>query len=336
MREVKEVREELGKLGEEFLHLASGSFEVHSRNTGLILAQKEKEVPFSVLGRRSFGKVFDIPFGFLDKYTSLDEQSRLLKEVVRQGPPVTLLIRSQMIDRVTEDIGQVELTSMEFFNNGISLLKDALGKKEESIKVVDYKVNGSVMFKLADSDVVRVIESKGTPDRSHAGFYLDYIPKKAVKLANFIWRLVCTNGLIREETREESLIPLRNETRDTFYGKMVTAGKRVFSREELFIESFIKSSEQRVDNIERTLFRLLKEKRLSSIYFKPLWEEAQKVLPLDGSCTLYDLTNFLTAYGRDLRLSGKDSEALKFERLGGYAIETGAGSSRCGVCKQVL
>lgn len=152
----------------------------------------------------------------------------------------------------------------------------------------------------------------------------------APQVQPFLHRAVCANGM---ETRDEGLkIDARGSSVEEVLADLEVAAERAFSQVEANITALYDLRNQRVENPERTLDRMLREMGLPDRTILALTRSIAHLVDEQGGTTMFDLVNHVTHAANQ---SGLRSGVVRsLQATSGAAINQHA--ARCRACQHVL
>lgn len=145
----------------------------------------------------------------------------------------------------------------------------------------------------------------------------------------YFLRLACTNGMETVDLGQK--IDARGLSFDEVLEEFGVMCERAFTQAEQGISHFYDLREQRVNNPERVLRQMARERGLPNRSLNHLLDLAPtEALPSDPS--MFDLTNLVTNLANNSTLVRNDGGRQLLERVGGGVINDHA--ARCGHCNQ--
>lgn len=229
-------------------------------------------------------------------------------------------------------------------NTAIALSLNEEGDGVESIykrtMVSELEIFDHVWISLPDSLVfelgfngkfeMRVITDFAlTPPRRvkdvlNAGVHIE-ANDSGIAVSQFVYRLICTNGLIGESLKLKRRIHAESDALSVAQS-LKDAVKSAFDQtREHLLPAFIATDDIPLDNPSQRIHSFVREHRLSAEVETELLD---RVPSLSEGSTYYDLVNLFTAYGRD-------KQSVGFERLGARLVGEN-NSHRCIHCQRQM
>lgn len=150
----------------------------------------------------------------------------------------------------------------------------------------------------------------------------------APTVEEYMYRLVCTNGMTMQDTGLK--MDARNSTVDEVLKEVEGMAEIAFSRVERSIQHFYDLRQQRVNNPERALRTIGRERGIPERSMGALMDlAAGEDMPDDPS--MFDVVNLVTNFANSPAVT-RDGGRLILEGAGGSVISDHA--ARCGHCQQ--
>lgn len=214
---------------------------------------------------------------------------------------------------------------------------------EATMRVLDPAAPVVDWWRTADDFRVDVIVPEGfergiggdsaVGDLTRAGVRLGQDTKHnlAPYVQPFNYRLVCTNGM---ETRDDGFkIEMRGASVEEVLSEFESQADRAFRRAEADIAAFYDLRQQRVENPERTIIRMARERGLPDRTAMALAERIP-ALNESGEVTMFDLVNLITNQANDPTIRTRAGARRSLEVVGGSLVTEHA--ERCGHCQARL
>ena len=206
--------------------------------------------------------------------------------------------------RATDDILSIDedhrslLSPLEIFDNSL------LGLAED-ILIESIDLNGFFEVRFLSSVFASPPKRKG--DISRGGVFIR-ASEKNVEIGQYLFTLVCSNGLLGETRRIKRKVYTEEDCRKTL-NSVKESTRAVFSEvKEKFLPAFMHSAEVQVNQPSQLIHRLARESKLSrDVEFTVL----DKTPSLPREPSYYDVINLVTAIAREeadaslMKLAGK-------------------------------
>lgn len=144
----------------------------------------------------------------------------------------------------------------------------------------------------------------------------------------WFFRLACTNGWEIEKAGLK--VDARGQTVDEVIAELEQMAQIAFGGVEREIAAFYELKNQPVENVERTLRSIARERGIPDRSFVALTDLAQGE-DLPDSPTMFDVVNLITNFANSPAIRN-DGGRLLLERAGGHIV--GDHAARCGHCQQ--
>lgn len=326
-----DVREELDSTTIKVMSVATDqiNFDLEANQTITFGEGKgQVTVPADVEGIKAFGDWFDVPSKFLLRVEP-DLQQTILNSMLRRHPAT----------------GNVNYT-----DEGVKLIRDPNAKWIDPRKMVGVAAkvidnDAPVVDHWSNNDEFRldVIAPEGfdrgiggdkkVGDITRGGIRItqDVKHNLAPAVSEFMYRLVCTNGMERYDQLLK--VDARGNTVDEVLAEMEIMADRAFRRVEKTIASFYDMRNQRVENPERTILRMANEAGIPSRTALQLAERIPANVE-DGTASMFDLVNLITNQANDPHIRSRAGARRNLEQAGGTLVTEHA--DRCGHCQSKL
>jgi hypothetical protein len=290
------------------------------------------EVPATTEGIAALGNYLDIPSPFLKRLDD-DLQQHLL---------------TQLIERSTEFQVAVQVTEDGIYAVRKPSLKEIDPRKLVDItaKIIDPKAPVVEWWKQNDDFRMDVIVPEGfdrgiggdkkVGDITRGGLRITQDLKGkhnyAPSVQSYTYRLWCTNGAEHEDAGLK--IDARGGTVEQVLAEFELIADRAFRQVESSIKGLYDLREKKVENPERTLVRVLHERRMPDRVVAQLAERVPMVTAKDGSATMFDIVNLITNAANDPKIRRQESTRRALERTGGSIVSEHV--ARCTHCQSKL
>lgn len=176
---------------------------------------------------------------------------------------------------------------------------------------------------------VPVVRDSRVGDLTAAGIRvaLDRKRNLAPTVQPWMMRLACTNGM--ETTTEMTKVDARGMTVDDVLADLERKAEIAFSRLEQQMAHFYELRDDRVENPERRLRAIARERRVPNRTLMRMLDAAPEAL--GGSTSEFDVLNFLSNHAND---QANDGGRLLLERAAGAIVQDH--SVRCSRCQHAL
>lgn len=298
--------------------------------------KKTHDLPISDNSVATIGDYLGVPGAFM---------KRLLKNA--SGTTVDAMLHDLLVNTQNSDL------AVTLNKGGTSIVDVAEFGKHRKIKPLDVIRAVTPVFEGIDPEVARLVDEnsqfavdfyapftgdKGIggdrqiDDLSAAGFRLDVNLKQGLvpSVQPFSYRLWCTNGC---STRNDAFkIEGRGQTVDEVLAELEGMARLAFAQAEKDIEHFYDLRNQKVDNVERAIMALARERNIPARSTTAILE----LVPgsdMPDEPTMFDVVNLVTNFANSPAVRN-DGGRLLLENAGGSVISDHA--ARCGHCHSRL
>lgn len=348
--------EMVGGSGDVSRHdLSLDKIEVHADSDTPVIKIDTVEVPMTPKGMASLADYLKVPTSFFDRLGSaggVEEQAHLVKVFLDNSRGETVRVG------YTEG-GLVSLTEPRDIITASHLIPIAarvLGDDAPVVRVVDtnqtFGLDATVSLTAErgvggdrtatttlPEEVLRqswvsgagITADSQVGDLTTAGVRIGLDVKRglAPTVQPYFMRLACTNGMETVDLGQK--IDARGLSFDEVLEEFGAMCERAFSQAEAGINHFYDLREQRVDNPERVLRQVARERGLPNRSLNHLLDLAPTdALPDDPS--MFDVVNLVTNLANNTSLVRNDGGRQLLEQVGGGVV--GDSAARCNHCNQ--
>jgi hypothetical protein len=326
--------------GTEKVRVKPDDIEFHLSSTTPTIVIGEKEVPGVEGNLNAFGDLLQVPTAFLkrakDKVQgeTLDAlMTDLLRNTLLKDAQVAL--KGDYVQGVTE-WGKTPIETGQVLQAATKVLgEDAQVHRwidSPSAFGFDVHVDPDKAKKGFGGDGTKTTDVFGTEvnDITAGGvrFGLNLKQGLAPDVSEILYRLACTNGMTVPSIGLK--IDARGQTVDEVLAEVESMAQVAFSRVERSIEAFYEMKNQKVDNVERTLRRIARERSIPDRSMVALMDLAvTDDMPEEPS--MFDVVNLVTNFANSPSVN-RDGGRLILEGAGGAAVADHA--ARCDHCQQ--
>lgn len=172
----------------------------------------------------------------------------------------------------------------------------------------------------------------GDITRGGVRFFQNLRQNLAPSVQPYMYRLICTNGM--EVPNAGLKIDARGQSVDEVIAALEVAAQRAFAQVEQDIAHFYELREQPVQNPDRTLARVARERGLSDRLRIRALDTLSSIEEEGRQVTMFDIINHVTNMANDPTVRRRGVR-LELERFGGGAVQS-AHDERCRVCSSRL
>lgn len=291
------------------------------------------EVPATKDGLELIGSFVGIPRNFLLSIEA-DEQEFLLRHRLRRNP-------GNLTVRYTEaGVHEVFLPTKARIEPR-QIAQTAINVMGETAPIVEWKVDPDELFLdiMVPEGFDRGIGGDAERgDITHGGlrFQQDRKNNHAPRVNTFLYRLVCTNGLMVPETG--LTLDARGNTVEALLAELEMAAERAFSEVEQQIEHFYGMRQQRIEgDVTQTVIRVAQERGLPTRTAMNLANRVPDQLDpeiLGHEVSMFDVVNLITNQANHPDLRTRTGPRRALEMAGGQLVREV--HDRCGRCHQTL
>jgi hypothetical protein len=152
----------------------------------------------------------------------------------------------------------------------------------------------------------------------------------APSVEEYLFRLACTNGMVVPDTAGTLKMDARGQTVEEVIAEVEAMAELAFSRVERTIAHFYDLRQQKVDNPERALRTLARERGIPTRSMVALLDLAAGE-DMPDSPSMFDVVNLVTNFANSPQIRNDGGRTL-LEGAGGAVI--GDHAARCGHCQQ--
>lgn len=347
-----DLRESLSSDGMETLEVPSQEIRLALTEDTPTIAVGNREVPANTRSVVALGNWLGVPESFLKrihKDAGPDLSQHLLSSLLQRtsGSAAAITLNDLGISDV-RDPGQRPVPVIRIVNTAVRVLGDERSPVQRLVdEPGEFSFDVHVPFDakrgvVGDGQKVDIPEGlRGRSYTSHlpanrrqvgdvtaGGLRFGYDRKRnlAPWVQPWMMRLVCTNGM---ETADQGLrVDARGASVDDVLAELEAAAERAFSRVENQIKHFYDLRNTPVENPERVLRRIGRERGIPDRSLNRLLDLAPTDA-LPDSPTMFDLINLVTNLANDPSVR-RDGGRLLLERAGG--AEVAEHVARCAHC----
>lgn len=303
----------------------------------------EAEVPVTEKGMETMGALLQIPAAFLKrmegtvqnktKETLLNE---MLRNTLQRDARVTMVPGAGLLD--IREWGRDPFTPHDV----IRVATNVLGSDAPITRWVDTPQEFSFDAHVTEdfgqgryADGVTPYADGNERDDITAGglrFGMNLKQGLAPWTQEVLHRLACTNGMTIE--RPGLKVDARGQTVEEVLEELERMAQIAFGRVEEDMRHFYDLKNQRVDNPERTLRSIARERGIPDRSMVALLDlAATEEIPDEP--TMFDIVNLITNFANNPSIKNDGGRRL-LEAAGGATISEHGAASRCGHCKQTV
>lgn len=323
----------------EAVRVAPDEIEFHLSATDPVIKVGDRETIPSETSLQAFGDLLQIPSAFMKRAQS-KVQTRTMDALLTDMLRNTLLkdarvaMTGDYVHGITE-WGREEFTPAHLTKVALNVLDP----ESEVTRLVDTPGFFGFDVRVPESASVGVVENgeaydprveSKVGDVTTGGIRLGVNIKQglAPTVEEYLYRLVCTNGMT---TMDAGLkVDARGQTVDEVMAELEQMAEIAFGRVEKTIQHFYDLRNQRVDNVERALRAIARERGIpdrSSVALMDL--AAGEDMPDDP--TMFDVVNLITNFANSPSIN-RDGGRIILEGAGGAVVTDHA--ARCSHCQQ--
>lgn len=325
--------------GTEKVRVAPKDIEFHLSSTDPSISIGKKEVPGNEGNLQAFGDLLQVPSSFLKRARGKVEgetmdalMTDLLRNTLLKDAQVAL--KGDYVQNIAE-WGRTPIEPRQVLDAAVNVL----GEKAQVHRWVDsgsffgFDVHVDPKAKKGtggDGTKTTDVFGKQVNDITAGGvrFGLNLKQGLAPSVEEVLFRLACTNGMTIPSVGLK--IDARGQTVDEVLAEMESMAQVAFGRVEASIEAFYEMKNQKVDNVERTLRRIARERSIPDRSMVALMDLAVgEDMPDEAS--MFDVVNLVTNFANSPAVN-RDGGRLILEGAGGAAVADHA--ARCDHCQQ--
>jgi len=333
LRDLLAQRETVG----EYLRVEPENIQFHFEATDPVIAFGETEIPASKEATQVMGDLLQVPSAFLN---------RAAESV--SGTTLNALMTDLLRNNIRKDL------AVKVGTGDVPYLSEVLewGDQERAIKPVDVVDKIIPVFEGVDAKIARLVDERHffgfdvycpfegeqfgvggdfeVDDLTAAGVRTEINLKQglAPQVQPFSYRRVCTNGM---ETPMAGLkIDGRGNTVEEVLAELESMARLAFARAESDIQHFYELRDQPVDNPERAIRAIARERGIPDRSTIAIIDLASGE-DLPDEPTMFDVVNLITNFANSPQIRN-DGGRLLLERAGGGVVTDHA--ARCSHCQQ--
>jgi hypothetical protein len=170
----------------------------------------------------------------------------------------------------------------------------------------------SAKFVLKDDFIVG--NTNGKPDIHRIGWIItnSEVGKSALRVTAYIWRLVCSNGLIRQVSEHKAFkqVHLSHLSQQELFGKIDNAIFMSIEEAKKTIERLVEAKEVKFDNVEKEIERLTERYKFTLDFS----DRVLKTVQAENDNTKFGIIQAITD---NAKYSGSVEALNKFETIAG-------------------
>lgn len=304
-----------------------------NRDNVLSFTFGNEEVPATRDGMEQLGTFLDVPRAFLLKLDP-DLQSQLLSELLRRNA-ANVAIR--YTDTGIHEVHRPDRTRLE----PIQIVNTAISVMSEDAELAEWHVDPDELFfdvmvpEGFDRGVGGDLE-RGDISRGGVRFVQDRKHNHAPQANTFLYRLLCTNGLVVPETG--LTLDARGSTVDELLAELEMAAQRAFGQVEEQLEHFYALRQQRIEgDVTQAVIRVAQERGLPDRTAMALSRRVPDQLDpetLGHPVSMFDLVNLITNQANHPDLRSRRGPRRALEMAGGELVREV--HDRCNTCHQMI
>lgn len=292
-----------------------------------------EQVPATADGMEQLASFVDVPRNYLARIEP-DMQQFNLSHMLRRNP-------ANVAVRYTED-GIHEVYKPDRVRlEPRQIVDKAIGVMGEEAELVESVVDSDELFfdVMVPEDFDRAVGGDlqtGDITRGGLRFSQDRKHNHAPQVNTFLFRLLCTNGLVVPETG--LTLDARGSTVDSLLAELEMAAERAFSQVEEELEHFYGLRQQRVEgDVTQTVLRVAQEQGLPDRTAMALSRRVPDQLNpeiLGHEVSMFDVVNLITNQANHPDIRNRRNSRRALESAGGNLVRSVA--DRCGTCHQQI
>lgn len=292
-----------------------------------------QQVPATVDGMEQLASFVDVPRNYLSRIDP-DMQQFNLSQMLRRNP-------ANVAVRYTED-GIHEVYKPDRVRLEPKQIVDkAIGVMGEEAELVESVIDSDELFfdvMVPDGFDRGIGGDPAVNDITRGGLRFTQNRKNnhAPQVNTFLFRLVCTNGLVIPETG--LTLDARGSTVESLLAELEMAAERAFGQVEEELEHFYGLRQQRVEgDVTQTVLRVAQEQGLPDRTAMALSRRVPDQLnpeTLGHEVTMFDVVNLMTNQANHSDIRNRRNSRRALEWAGGNLVRSVA--DRCGTCHQQI
>lgn len=310
------------------------SFRLSDPDPKIVLG--DREVPATETALQSFGDLLQIPQAFLKRLNGTVQASTvdtLLTDMTHNvvTKDVKVVLKGNFVQEVDE-WGKDGIKPIDLVNTAINVIdeRSPVARLVDSASFFGFDVYAPEGFAhgYGGDGVTPYADGNERDDITAGGLRMGVNLKQrlAPTVDTWFYRLACTNGY--EIEKPGLRLDARGSTVDEVIAELESMAQIAFSSVEQEIAHFYELKQQRVENVERTLRSIARERSIPDRSTMALMDlAATDALP--DNPTMFDVVNLVTNFANTMT---RDGGRLVLERAGGSVIADHA--ARCGHCQQ--
>lgn len=286
----------------------------------------EREIPADMDSLEALGAWVNFPAPFL-KRLDPDLRSLWLNELLTRTPNQAVVKLTDHGILAVHEPGAVAIEPRRIVEVASRVIAPNADVIEYGISPSQFDLDVASPEGLMDRGDARV----GDITRGGVRFFQNLRQNLAPTVQPYMYRLLCTNGM---EAQNPGLkIDARGQSVDEVIAALEVAAQRAFAQVEHDIAHFYELREQRVENPDRVLARIARERGLSDRLRIRALDSLPSIVEDGEDVTMFDIINHVTNLANDRGV--RRGVRLELERFGGSAAQS-AHDERCRVCSSRL
>lgn len=271
----------------------------------------------------------DMPWKFLERIG--DPENRLFRDIVRRG-----------LDAVDDEKLRIitaggSATAILPSNYPYISVKEAFTAVREVLpagcRIANFHNDKftSVEFVTEVNEKPNLVPGTHNPtdDFSHSGVELR-VEGGRPSLTEYVFRLVCTNGLMRVQ---RFATQKSNGSRDDMLDFLKVTTSEILDGSRQLLHRFVSTADMPVTDPHRVLRHAIKMNGISGVVAATLYENLQDAMPPNP--TFYDIVNLITATARDYRAT-HHNRTLGLQTIGGNLVADVTDRHSCNACGAIM
>lgn len=291
------------------------------------------ELPATSDGMEQLATFIDFPRAFLNRLDPDLRASWMTELLRRQTSNVTVRHTDGGVHEVYKP-GQVRLEPAQILDKAMAVMTPQAEVAEWSISSDELAINVMV-----PENFDRGIGGDPQVDDITRGGLRLYQNRKlnhAPQVNTFLYRLICTNGMVVPETG--LTIDARGQSVEQVLAELEMAAQRAFSQVEEQIEHFYSMREQRIEgDVTQAVIRVAQERGLPDRTAMALSRRVPELMDpefLGHAPSMFDITNLITNQANHPDLRRRPGPRRVLEQAGGALVRQV--QDRCNTCHQSL
>lgn len=319
------------------VRVESDKIEFHLDAADPSISLGDTEVPATEHALATFGDLLQIPSAFLKRASGkvqTETMNSLFNDMTRNTllKDARVIMRGNFLDSI-EEWGKEKIQPVRLVDAAINVV----GSDAPLHRIVDTPQFFGFDVHVHE-DAERGVYGEGTVkgeddievnDLAAGGLRmgLDIKHGLAPTVEEILYRYWCTNGMVAPSSALK--LDARGQTIDEVVAELESLAQIAFSRAESDLHAFYDLKQQRIDNPERALRQMARERGIPDRSLSAMMDLAVTDLPDEVS--MFDLVNLVTNFANSPSIS-RDGGRTILEAAGGAAIADHA--SRCSHCLQ--